>query len=153
MKEIAGVNSDTFKVLIVDDIPLNLLLLDKMLKPFDFQLVKAANGREALNIIQERMGTADQIDLAIVDLMMPDIDGYTVIEHVRQGCHDADFNIEPQSQTELPIIILSGMNFGDDIKRGLELGANQFLTKPVVMVQLYNTVTQELTKKVEAARQ
>lgn len=42
MKEIAGVCSNTFKILIVDDIPLNLLLLDKMLKPFEFQLVKAA---------------------------------------------------------------------------------------------------------------
>lgn len=46
MKEIAGVCSNTFKILIVDDIPLNLLLLDKMLKPFEFQLVKASNGRE-----------------------------------------------------------------------------------------------------------
>lgn len=79
MKEIAGVNSDTFTILIVDDIALNLLLLDKMLKPFDFQIVKAANGREALETIQSRIGTPDSIDLAIVDLMMPDIDGFKVI--------------------------------------------------------------------------
>lgn len=52
MKEIAGVNSDTFTILIVDDIALNLLLLDKMLKPFDFQIVKAAKGREALETIR-----------------------------------------------------------------------------------------------------
>ena len=64
MKEIAGVCSNTFKILIVDDIPLNLLLLDKMLKPFEFQLVKASNGREALHAIQERLGTPEEIDLA-----------------------------------------------------------------------------------------
>ena len=93
MKEIAGVNSDTFTILIVDDIALNLLLLDKMLKPFDFQIVKAANGREALETIQSRIGTPGCIDLAIVDLMMPDIDGFKVIEHVRNGCDNAELSL------------------------------------------------------------
>ena len=128
MKEIAGVNSDTFTILIVDDIALNLLLLDKMLKPFDFQIVKAANGREALETIQSRIGTPGSIDLAIVDLMMPDIDGFKVIEHVRNGCDNAEFRIPAQSKSDLPILILSGMNFGEDIERGLALGANQFIT-------------------------
>ena len=96
MKEIAGVNSDTFTILIVDDIALNLLLLDKMLKPFDFQIVKAANGREALETIQSRIGTPGSIDLAIVDLMMPDIDVFKVIEHVRNGCDNAEFRIRRQ---------------------------------------------------------
>ena len=97
MKEIAGVCSNTFKILIVDDIPLNLLLLDKMLKPFEFQLVKASNGREALHAIQERLGTPEEIDLAIVDLMMPDLDGYKVIEVLRNGSNDGEFNIPAHS--------------------------------------------------------
>lgn len=100
MKEIAGVCSSTFKILIVDDIPLNLLLLDKMLKPFEFQLVKASNGREALHAIQERLGTPEEIDLAIVDLMMPDIDGYKVIEVLRNGANDGEFNIPAPEQGE-----------------------------------------------------
>lgn len=152
MKEIAGVNSDTFTILIVDDIALNLLLLDKMLKPFDFQIVKAANGREALETIQSRIGTPGSIDLAIVDLMMPDIDGFKVIEHVRNGCDNAEFRIPAQSKSDLPILILSGMNFGEDIERGLALGANQFITKPIVMTQLYSIIVEELTKKVEATK-
>lgn len=119
MKEIAGVCSNTFKILIVDDIPLNLLLLDKMLKPFEFQLVKASNGREALHAIQERLGTPEEIDLAIVDLMMPDIDGYKVIEVLRNGSNDGEFNIPAHSKEKLPIVILSGMNFSEDIKRWL----------------------------------
>lgn len=44
------------------------------------------------------------------------------------------------------------MNFSEDIKRGLELGANQFVTKPVVMAQLYSTITEELTKKIQAGK-
>lgn len=116
MKEIAGVCSNTFKILIVDDIPLNLLLLDKMLKPFEFQLVKASNGREALHAIQERLGTPEEIDLAIVDLMMPDIDGYKVIEVLRNGSNDGEFNIPAHSKEKLPIVILSGMNFSEDMR-------------------------------------
>ena len=152
MKEIAGVSSNTFKVLIVDDIQLNLLLLDKMLKPFEFQMVKAGNGREALHVLQDRMGTPEKIDLLIVDLMMPDIDGYEVIESLRNGRHDAEFDIPAFDKQELPIVILSGMNFGDDVKRGLDLGANKFVTKPVVMTQLYNIVTEELTQKVQSGK-
>ena len=142
MKEIAGINSNMFKILIVD----------KMLKPFEFQLVKASNGREALHAIQERLGTPEEIDLAIVDLMMPDIDGYKVIEVLRNGANDGEFNIPAHSKEKLPIVILSGMNFSEDIKRGLELGANQFVTKPVVMAQLYSTITEELTKKIQAGK-
>ncbi|WP_302951535.1 response regulator [Leyella stercorea] len=153
MKEIAGVCSNTFKILIVDDIPLNLLLLDKMLKPFEFQLVKASNGREALHAIQERLGTPEEIDLAIVDLMMPDIDGYKVIEVLRNGANDGEFNIPAHSKEKLPIVILSGMNFSEDIKAWLGAWcANQFVTKPVVMAQLYSTITEELTKKIQAGK-
>ncbi len=148
MKQIAGIDSNKFKVLIVDDIPLNLILLEKMLMSYEFQIIKKNNGREALEFIQATQNTADSVDLAIVDLMMPDIDGYQVIECVRNGCHDENFNIEAKSKKELPIIILSAMNFNEDIKKGLDFGANEFLTKPVVMEQLYSSVNQELSNKV-----
>ena len=148
MKQIAGIDSNQFKLLLVDDIPLNLLLLEKMLQPFEFQIAKASNGRFALQMIQDRQDTPDQFDLAIVDLMMPDIDGFQVIKSVRKGCDNADFHIHAMNKDEFPIIILSGMNFDDDISEGLSMGANQFLTKPVVMERLYATVTEELEKKV-----
>ena len=152
MKEIAGVNSDTFTILIVDDIALNLLLLDKMLKPFDFQIVKAANGREALETIQSRIGTPGSIDLAIVDLMMPEVDGFQVIESLRKGYEMEGNAVPPQNKTALPLIILSGLSFEEDVKKGLALGANHYLTKPIVMNKLYDTVTQLLTEKVEAEK-
>ena len=54
MKQIAGIDTNRLKLLLVDDIPLNLILLDKMLKPYEFQIVKTNNGREALEQIQAR---------------------------------------------------------------------------------------------------
>ena len=98
MKQIAGVDSNQFKLLLVDDIPLNLLLLEKMLQPFEFQIAKASNGRFALQMIQDRQDTPDQFDLAIVDLMMPDIDGFQVIKSVRKGCDNADFHIHAMNK-------------------------------------------------------
>lgn len=152
MKEIAGKESSSFKVLLVDDIPLNLLLLDKMLKPFDFQIVKANGGREALQEVQKRWHTPDQIDLAIVDLMMPEVDGFQVIESLRKGYEMEGNAVPPQNKTALPLIILSGLSFEEDVKKGLALGANHYLIKPIVMNKLYDTVTQLLTEKVEAEK-
>ena len=82
--------------------------------------------------------------------MMPEIDGYQVLEYVRRGCPDGQFSITPKTKEEFPIIILSGMNFNDDVTKGLSLGANQFLTKPVVMERLYAAVDEELEKKIQA---
>lgn len=150
MKQIAGIDTNRLKLLLVDDIPLNLILLDKMLKPYEFQIVKTNNGREALEQIQAVQDTPEAFDLAIVDIMMPEIDGYQVLEYVRRGCPDGQFNITPKIKEEFPVIILSGMNFSDDVAKGMSLGANQFLTKPVVMERLYAAVNEELEMKIQA---
>lgn len=149
MKQIAGIDSNQFKVLIADDIPLNLILLDKMLKPFEFQITKANNGQEALDVITQRLNTPEQIDLLIIDIMMPILDGFKAIEYLRKGCHNNRYDIDPISKEELPIIILSGMNFNNDINTGMSLGANQYLTKPVIMEQLHSSVIRFLTYRVE----
>lgn len=152
MKQIAGIDSNKFKLLLVDDIPLNILLLEKMLQPYEFQIAKANNGRQTLELIEQTQDTPDEFDLAIVDLMMPDIDGFQVITSVRKGCDDDEFHIKARDKDDFPIIILSGMNFDDDIAKGLSMGANQFLTKPVVMERLYAAVTEELTRKVQGEK-
>lgn len=152
MRQIAGIDSNKFKLLLVDDIPLNILLLEKMLQPYEFQIAKAYNGRQALKLIEQRQDTPDNFDLAIVDLMMPDIDGFQVISCARKGCDDGEFHIKARDKNDFPLIILSGMNFDDDVAKGLSMGANQFLTKPVVMERLYAAVTEELTKKVQQAK-
>lgn len=113
------------KILIVDDIPLNVLLIDKMLAKFKFHIIKASSGADALRIIEE-----EKPNILLLDLMMPGIDGYQVTEQVRRTI----------TKEEMPIVILSALNSNDDINRAISLGADEFITKPVIMERLHNTV-------------
>lgn len=122
-------DSSEMKVLIVDDIPLNVLLIQEMLSPFNFKLFKAGNGQTALDIIEK-----EQPDLVLLDLMMPGMSGYDVLKTVR----------ETKDMNTLPIVILSALNSNDDVVKGFSLGANDFITKPVIMQRLHNCVTTQL---------
>lgn len=119
------IDTSKIKILIVDDIPLNVLLIDKMLAKFKFQILKANSGADALKIVEE-----DKPHILLLDLMMPGIDGYQVTEQVRRSL----------STEELPIVILSALNANDDINRAKALGANEFITKPVMIEKLHNCV-------------
>lgn len=123
------INPSNVKVLVVDDIPLNVLLIQKMLTQFQFDIRTANDGQSALDSI-----AADMPDLVLLDLMMPGINGYEVIKRLR-----AD------SKTEnLPIIILSALNSNDDVVKGFNLGANDFITKPIIMERLLNSVATQI---------
>ncbi len=84
-----------FNVLAVDDIPLNLLLVQKMLSRFNFKLRTAANGQLALDAVAQQ-----KPDLILLDLMMPGIDGFEVIRRLREDPKTAD----------IQIVILSALN-------------------------------------------
>lgn len=120
-----GIDASKVKILIVDDIPLNVLLIDKMLAKFKFQTLKANSGADALRIIEE-----EKPHILLLDLMMPGIDGYQVTEQVRRTV----------SKEEMPIVILSALNSNDDINKAMVLGADEFITKPVMMERLHNCV-------------
>lgn len=113
------------KILIVDDIPLNVLLIDKMLAKFKFHILKANSGADALEIIE-----AEKPNILLLDLMMPGVDGYQVTEQVRRTI----------TKEQMPIVILSALNSNDDINRAMALGADEFITKPVMMERLHNCV-------------
>ena len=119
-------------VLIVDDIPLNVLLIQKMLAIFNFNLRTANDGQSALDSIAEQ-----RPDLVLLDLMMPGIDGYEVIRRVRAN----------EETTDLPIVILSALNSNDDITKGFNLGANDFITKPIIMERLINCVSTQINEE------
>jgi len=124
-KFIQDMELSKYNVLAVDDIPLNLLLVQKMLSKFNFRIRTATNGREALEAVaQERPA------LILLDLMMPEIDGYEVLRRLRADPETADIRI----------IILSALNSNEDIVKGFDLGANDFLTKPISMEKLLNVV-------------
>lgn len=126
-----NVDPTAIKILVVDDIPLNIMLIEKMLAKFKFTIVKANNGVEALERIE-----AENPQLVLLDLMMPIMDGYQVVENVRKTV----------SKEQLPIIILSALNSNDDIARAMSLGADDFITKPVVMERLINCVLTYVNK-------
>ena len=118
-----------YNVLAVDDIPLNLLLVQKMLSRFNFKMRTAANGQQALDAVQVL-----KPDLILLDLMMPGIDGFEVIRRLRSNPETAD----------IQIVILSALNSNEDIVKGFNEGANDFIMKPIIMEKLLSCVVTQL---------
>jgi CheY-like chemotaxis protein len=125
-----------FNVLAVDDIPLNLLLVSKMLARFNFKLRTAANGQLALDAV-----AAQKPDLILLDLMMPGIDGFEVIRRLRENPETAD----------IQIVILSALNSNEDVVKGFNVGANDFIMKPIIMEKLLTCVITQM-QLIEAKR-
>lgn len=118
-----------YDVLAVDDVPINLVLVEKMLSKFNFQLRKATDGRHALEAV-----AAKRPDLILLDLMMPGIDGFEVLRILRSNPATAGIRI----------VILSALNSNEDIVRGYQMGANDFITKPIILEKLLNCVATQL---------
>ena len=118
-----------YSVLAVDDIPLNLLLVQKMLARFNFRLKTAANGQQALDSV-----AAEKPDLILLDLMMPGIDGFEVIRRLRADPATAD----------IQIVILSALNSQEDVVKGFNVGANDFIMKPIIMEKLLSCVVTQM---------
>ena len=118
-----------YNVLAVDDIPLNLLLVQKMLSKFNFQFRTAANGQQALDAV-----AAQKPDLILLDLMMPGIDGFEVIRRLREN----------PSTSDVQIVILSALNSNEDVVKGFNIGANDFIMKPIIMEKLLSCVVTQL---------
>lgn len=110
-----NIDPSDYEILVVDDIPSNVLLLKAILTRHHFNIVTASNGREAIEIIEKKAP-----DLALVDVMMPEINGYDLCRHIR----------EKMKLDDLPIILLTALNDSEDIVIGFEAGANDFVSKP-----------------------
>ena len=118
-----------FNVLAVDDIPINLLLVQKMLGRFNFTLRTASNGQLALEAVAQQ-----KPDLILLDLLMPVFDGFEVIKRLRADPATAD----------IQIVILSALNSNEDIVKGFNVGANDFIMKPIIMEKLLTCVVTQL---------
>lgn len=102
-------------ILTVDDEPANLVLLDKLLTHLGYQVAAAEDGASALRAAAEL-----EPDLICLDILMPDMDGIEVCQRLRRLPGISD----------LPILLLTALNRPEDKARGLEAGANDFLSKP-----------------------
>ncbi len=103
-------------VLIVDDREENLLLLEAILEPEGFKVFKALDGKSAIEIAKEK-----SIDIIILDVLMPEMSGLDVCRILRE-----DFRLR-----FVPIIMLTALSGREDIIKGLEAGADDFISKPV----------------------
>ena len=118
-----------YKVLIVDDIPENIQTLGEMIKDFDLDVKIAEGGQEAIDIIDSYTP-----DIILLDLMMPHVNGWDVIDHVR----------EKYSKNEMVIIVVSLLNNKDNIDECYELGVNDYITKPVTKARLTSSIESHL---------
>jgi two-component system cell cycle response regulator len=106
----------TARVLVVDDVPANIKLLETRLSAEYFDVVTAMSGEEALAICER----AD-CDIVLLDVMMPDMDGFEVCRRLKGGL----------TTHHLPVVMVTALDQPSDRVRGLEAGADDFLTKPV----------------------
>lgn len=120
---------DKYKVLIVDDIPENIQILGEMIKDFDLDVKIAEGGQEAINIIDSFTP-----DIILLDLMMPRVNGWDVIDHVRKK----------YSKNEMVIIVVSLLSNKDNIDECYELGANDYIIKPVIKARLISSIESHL---------
>ncbi|MEP7239544.1 MAG: PleD family two-component system response regulator [Devosia sp.] len=111
----------TARVLIVDDIPTNVRLLDARLTAEYFEVRTASSGKAALSICAE-----GQIDIVLLDVMMPEMDGFEVCRRLKA---------DPRT-SHIPVLMITALDQASDRVTGLQAGADDFLTKPVDDVQL-----------------
>lgn len=115
----------TARILVVDDIPANVKLLEARLVAEYFDVVTAADGYEALAIIDSQ-----PIDIVLLDIMMPGMDGFEVCERLKADKRTA----------HIPVVMVTALDQPSDRVRGLKAGADDFLTKPVNDLQLMSRV-------------
>lgn len=108
--------NDRSKILLVDDEPNNLLLLQELLRPEGYQLASAASGQQAIALAQ-----SFQPDLILLDIMMPGMNGYEVCHQLRQN----------EQLKTIPVIFLTALDDEASRLKGLELMGDDYLTKPI----------------------
>ncbi len=116
-------------VLIVDDVPKNLQVLGSMLRTFGFDVAFASGGPQALTLARAR-----QPDLVLLDVMMPEMDGYATCRAFKE---------DPNLQ-KIPILFLTAKTETDDIVEGFEAGGVDYVTKPFRSVELLARVRTQI---------
>ena len=106
-----------YKILIADDEAEIRDLLHLYLEKDGYEVIEAADGAQALSALQDAALRNESIDLVILDIMMPGIDGYRVLRNIREN-------------SNIPVIMLSAKSGDEDKILGLDLGADDYITKP-----------------------
>ena len=129
----AAAEEGTCAVLVVDDEPVNIQVLQNLLSIRNFTVIKAYNGQEALDLI----ANGENVDLVLLDVMMPRMSGYEVCRRLR----------ERYSLFDLPILMLTAKNQVQDIILGFQAGANDYIQKPFDKEELLARIQTHLDLK------
>ncbi|HKJ31126.1 MAG TPA: hybrid sensor histidine kinase/response regulator [Balneolales bacterium] len=119
-------------ILIVDDVPQNIQVLGTNLRNKNYEIAVAQNGKQALQVAEEIYP-----DLILLDIMMPEMDGYEVCERLK----------EKGDTKDIPVILLTGKTETEDILKGFEVGAADYITKPYNSAELLARVKTHLELK------
>lgn len=114
-KDIAGK-----KVMWVEDDPELNKIMQRWLSRYDVEIVHATNGTDALEMIER-----ERPDILLLDIMLPDIDGFSILESIKK---------EP-SLAGIPVILFSNLSQKEDVDRGYQLGASRFIVKSTVFLE------------------
>ncbi len=125
-------SGSAYKILIVDDEPINRQVLVNHLSLYNYEIIQAASGPEALDIIEQGL----KPDLILLDVMMSRMTGYEVTRKIRENW----------KANELPIVLLTAKNQVMDLVVGLEAGANDYLTKPIAKDELLARIKTHCTQ-------
>ena len=124
--------SNNKTILIIDDSTTNIVLLQAVLNNKGYLIETALNVKDALSIVSKK-----NPDLILLDLLMPRINGYDFLKEIKEN--DKTCNI--------PVIVVSALTDQENIQRSMELGANEFITKPVDIQKLLEMVASILQNK------
>ncbi len=127
--EVISKNSK-YHILIVDDEPINLQVLNNHLSLHKYRITQALSGKDALEIVEK----GDKFDLILLDIMMPKMSGYKVCSTLR----------EKYPAHQLPVVMLTAKNQVTDIVTGFKFGANDYLTKPFHKDELLTRIKSHL---------
>ncbi|TIX32050.1 MAG: response regulator, partial [Mesorhizobium sp.] len=115
----------TARILVVDDIPANVRLLEVRLLAEYFEVLTATNGMDAIETCEN-----GKVDVVLLDVMMPDMDGFEVCRRLKSD----------PATSHIPVVMITALDQVSDRVRGLEAGADDFLTKPANDLQLMTRV-------------
>jgi CheY-like chemotaxis protein len=120
------------RILVVDDDEMVLIALDELLKPEGYEVQTVSSGMEALQKLDQ-----GGYDLLMLDVIMPEMDGYELCKRIR----------EKEKYKETPVVFLTAKSRDEDRAKGLEAGANLYLSKPISPDKLLGIVSDALGQK------
>ena len=122
------------EILLVEDVELNREIAETILTEAGFHVNSVEDGKQAVNYMESEKG--NMIDLILMDVMMPVMDGYEATQKIRQ--------LEDKTKADIPIIAMTANAFEEDAKAAIEAGMNAHMAKPIRIESLYEIIEQYL---------